>query len=89
MYNTGLLYVRVVKPIHSQLTSLPVVGLLYLLMPKPITELLHNTGSYPLAFSSFPKAQNYLYAFFYLKPINKILCACSRWFCFYFNQSFF
>ncbi|MCY1247306.1 hypothetical protein D9M72_606250 [compost metagenome] len=37
------------KPILSQSTSLPVVALLYLLVPNPMRELPHKTGSSPLA----------------------------------------
>ena len=44
------------KPIRSQSTSLPVVGLLYLLLPKPMTELLHNTGSSSVAFFIISKS---------------------------------
>jgi hypothetical protein len=38
------------KPIRNQSTSLPLAGLLYLLLPKPISELPHIFGSSPLAF---------------------------------------
>ena len=38
------------NPIRSQSTSLPVVGLLNLLFPNPMIELLHKTGSSPVAF---------------------------------------
>ena len=44
------------KPIRSQSTSLPLDGLLYLLIPKPTIELLHNIGSSPVAFFIISKS---------------------------------
>src|ERR1700741_2341634 len=41
---------RGAKPIRNQSTSLLEAGLLYRLLPKPIIEVPHSTGSSPVAF---------------------------------------
>ena len=55
MYNDRFA-LRGEKPIRSQSTSRPVAELLYLLLPKPMIKLLHNTGSSPVAFFIIPKS---------------------------------
>src|SRR5882724_10552900 len=75
------------KPIRSQSTSLPVAGLFSLTLPKPMSELPHIFGSSPLAF--FHHFQNHKAVFallFILNCVDKILNACSGWFCFYFSH---
>src|SRR3990172_8764449 len=49
MYNDRFA-LRGEKPIRSQSTSLSVVGLLYLTLPKPMIELPQIFGSSPVAF---------------------------------------
>src|SRR6187549_4081592 len=49
MYNDRFA-LRAEKPIRSQSTSLPVLGLFSLTLPKPMSELPHIFGSSPIAF---------------------------------------